>query len=109
MLSFVDDKREPKPVAYVIGAALAGVLAIVANAAIGWPIAWYIFPVSIILGLFGVFMIETGCEAVLVLVLASIPLAIVLSYRPEYSLGKQLWLTALVGHGSGKLWVGFIR
>jgi hypothetical protein len=106
---FVSKNRNPTALAYVIGGVLSVAMSSIANASMGWPIAWYIFPVSLVLGLLGVFMIESGCEAVVVLILAFIPLAFVLWHYPEYSIGKQIWLTALVGHGSGKLWVGMIR
>ena len=83
--------------------------AAIANVMLGWPVTWYAVLLSVVLGLFGVFMIETGCEAIVVLAIASVPLAFVLWYHPDYSIGKQLWLSALVGHGAGKLWVGAIR
>ena len=109
MSYLVSDSREPTALAYAVGGALAVGMSSIGTALMGWPITWYIFPVSIVLGLLGVFMIESGCEAVAVLILASVPLAFVLWYHPEYSVGKQIWLSALVGHGSGKLWVGLIR
>ena len=109
MINLVDNNSEPTRIAYSIGAVIAVVLTFSANVIMGWPIVWWLFPVAAILATLGIFMIETGCEAVLILILASIPLGFVLWYRPEYSVGKQLWLSALVAHGSGKLWVGLIR
>jgi len=107
--NLVDDNSEPTVIAYAIGAAVAVVVTFAANVLMGWPLAWWLLPASVVLAILGVFMIETGCEALAILMLASIPLGFVLWYRPEYSLGKQLWLSALVAHGCGKLWVGLIR
>lgn len=109
MTILVDDHGEPKPIAYLIGGILAGTSAVVANVLLGWPFAWHIIPISFVLGLIGVFMIESGCEALVVMAFVSIPLAFVLWHEPEYSLWKQLLLTAVTGHGTGKLWVGVIR
>ncbi len=83
--------------------------AAIANVMLGWPVIWYVILLSVVLGLFGVFMIETGGEAIVVLAIASVPLAFLLWYHPDYSIVKQRWLAALAGHGADKLWVGAIR
>jgi uncharacterized RDD family membrane protein YckC len=107
--SLVTEQREPKPLAYLIGGCLAMLLATIANLVLGWSVAWYVVLLSVVLGLFGVFMLETVCEAIALLAIASIPLAFVLWYHPDYSIGKQIWLSALVSYGAGKLWVGLLR
>ena len=109
MKSLVNEQREPTTLSYLIGCCLAVFSATIANLVLEWPVTWYVVLLSVVLGLFGVFMIETGCEAVVLLAIASVPLAFVLWYHPDYSIGKQIWLSALVGHGAGKLWVGSIR
>ncbi len=107
---FVNGKREPRLLAYLLGCVFGNLAALAVNTFwMQWPVTWAVFTAATLLALYGVFSIETVVEGCVFTVIAAVPLVLVLYWRPEFHVLKQLWLSAVTGTCIGQIWVGIIR
>ncbi len=107
---FINEKEEPRLLAYLLGCALANLVACLVNCYwMLWPMTWIVPTAATLLALFAVFSVETVFEGLAVTAIAALPLVLVLCLYPDYHVLKQVWLSATAGIGAGKIWVGMIR